>query len=225
MRYVIFAFTLILNFAAQAQDSGSVPARQFYASAQLTSNLVETGITQTKGSPAFVTAFGYKFGSGKIGVSGNNVKYEGSDAQLNLRLGADYKFQLSQGFDMNIENRLSRYFTDDNRNSFDFGLGFNFSTWSISFKFTNNYEGTKTERNYIALNNNWNLGGFWSLDTRFGYSLYKYLEVKNFYDFLFQVNYKWNELKLFLAVTYVSQTEVFNQASAIQYAAGISTQF
>ncbi len=225
MRTQIFVSLFLFSTQAFAQDTSVVAPRQFYASAVLTSNLVESGLTQTKGSPAFVTGFGYKFGEGRIGVSGNNVKFDNSDAQLNLRVGADYKFQLSQGFDLNIENKLSRYFNDDSRNSFDFGLGFGFSSFNILFKFTNNFEGTKTERNYIALNKRWSLGGFWSLDTRLGYSLYKYLEVKNFYDALLQMNYKWNELNLFLSTSYVSQTEVFNQASAIQYAFGLSTQF
>lgn len=203
MRILCF---LILFFSfpfAEAQTSKLV------GEISIRSNDVDRGITQSNKGPSVGAGFGYMFGKeGKIALDSASVAFPGEGANVRLGFFGEYKFIFSPTADLKVRNDWVRYFSEDKRNKTIISLDQNFSGWHILVSREDNFEGTKTARNWFGLHRDFPMGSL-ILDTTLGYSQVA-SPFDNYFDTRVGLTYPSTNLSISLFNTYVSKADQFN---------------
>jgi uncharacterized protein (TIGR02001 family) len=181
---LIFAFFTFLSASAFAQAPASQPlGPRIYGDITITSDYNEKGLTQTDHNPAVIAGFGYWFGqAGRIGVQAGNVKYQDFDSTVRGDLFAEYKFFFSQNADLKVKTSYSYYSPSAGRNNLLTGLDLNLFTYHFLYEHDDNFEGTKTRRDWLAFHKDFALGTSFQFNLTVGYSMVQSSTLQNFYD-------------------------------------------
>ncbi len=116
--YILAAMACAFNTIAYAVDSSSEKTDSsnfnFSANSTLTSNYIWRGISQTENDPALQGSVTLDYAGFFATQWGSNVKFEGSDANLELDSIVGYKKSYDQGF--NYQLSATRYTYPDSAN-------------------------------------------------------------------------------------------------------------
>jgi uncharacterized protein (TIGR02001 family) len=163
------------------QSAGSGP--RLYGDIKLTTDYVEKGLTQTDKNPSVIAGFGYWFGpQGRIGVQASNVEYEAFDSTMRADVFGEYKFLFTPNADLKLKTSYSQYSPAAGRNNLLTGLDQNLSTYHFLFEHDDNFEGTKTRRDWVAFHKDWNLDTSYLFSVTVGYSMLQKTGLKNYID-------------------------------------------
>lgn len=199
---ILFSSLTVLFSLAQAQTSKLV------GDIAVMSNSVDKGITQSNKNPAINAGFGYLFANqGKIALDAGSVKFPTDGANVRLGLYGEYKFIFSPSADLKIRNDWIRYFSDGARNKTVISLDQNFSNWHVIALREDNFEGTKSARNWFALNKDWPMGSL-QLNTTVGYSQVP-SPYDNYFDTRVGLTYPTTNLAVSFFNTWVSKASQF----------------
>ncbi len=207
--------------SAQAQINPVPNISKMYGELALQTNYVDRGLTQSNKGMSIDAGLGYWFGGlGRIGFQANSVSYSHpTDAGIvtesvnsELRAFGEYKFVFSGNSDLRLRNDLVRYFSDDTRNNTLITLDQNFFTYHIIFERDDNFEGTKTHRNWFAFQHGSTGGSSFQWDFIVGYSILEIPGLNNFFDTRVALSYVTTSLTLSLVNTFNSAAAQFNGA-------------
>jgi uncharacterized protein (TIGR02001 family) len=191
---------------AQAQEGGS----RVYGDIALTSNYVEKGLTQTDKNPAVLAGFGYWFGNqGRIGVQASNVKYQNFDSTVRADVFGEYKFIFTANADLKLKTSYSQYSPAAGRNNLLTGLDQNFFSYHFLLEHDDNFEGTKSRRDWLAFHKDWNLAAPYMVSVTVGYSMLQQAGLKNYFDTRVGISYVGSKFFAGLFHCYNSQASQF----------------
>ena len=95
---------------ADAKNSMNSPSYKLEGNAQLASNFVSRGLTQTNKDPGLQSAFWFNFGPQfRLGIWGSNVHYEGIDSHIWIRLNGDIKIDFSANANLVMKYSNNNY--------------------------------------------------------------------------------------------------------------------
>lgn len=147
--------TFVVNGVAFAQNNNASKSTdnpgKVFAEASLVTNSVERGVSQSDGSLALQTGFGYQWSQFRLGLWGSNVKYPtavtpttipNSDDSLNLRLYGAYKFIISQNADLTVKYALNKYFKTGTRDGAITSVDLQMFTYHVTYESLENWEGS-----------------------------------------------------------------------------------
>ncbi len=225
----IFSAPCCLFAQQQAQDSNS-PSFRLTGDAELTSNFVERGVTQSDRDPALQAAFWFNFGPQfRAGIGGTNVGYEGSESRFRLMYNADIKVPFSERTDLTIVVSNHNYYKPDNRNGWVYGLHLRlYEKWKIKYESITNWEGTTKQVNYIAGSYEYDLSERWRLPTQLGYSMVPtdIAGYNSYYDLRTGAHFVQNTaLRYKIDLTYNSSASQFGNRAGIFLILGAQLAF
>lgn len=218
MKSLLFLILFAFFQHAEAQSS------KFVGDIKISSNDVYRGITQSNKGMAVGAGFGYMFGpQGKIALDSGSVTFPNEGANVRLGLYGEYKFIFSPTADLKIRNDLVRYFSEDKRNKTIISLDQNLSNWHFLISREDNFEGTKSARNWFGLHRDIPMGSL-ILDATAGYSQLA-SPYENFFDTRVGLTYPTTNLSLSLFNTWVSNSSQFNGQADLAFFVVLAVNF
>jgi len=179
---LLFITLVLIGPTVLAQQGGGSSPR-LYGDIKLTSNYIEKGLTQTDKNPAVIAGFGYWFGpQGRIGVQASNVKYQAYDSTMRADVFGEYKFIFTPNADLKLKTNYSQYSPAAGRNNLLTGLDQNLFTYHFLFEHDDNFEGTKSRRDWVAFHKDWNLATSYLFSVTVGYSMLQQSSLNNYID-------------------------------------------
>jgi len=204
---------------AQAQTMSKM-----YGEVSLSSNYVDKGLTQSNKTISVGAGAGYWFGNqGRIGMRANSVNYQGESANVELAGFGEYKFLFTPNADLRIRNDLVRYFSEGIRNKVIVLLDQNFFNYHILALREDNFEGTKTPRNWFAFHKDWIYSPSVQINTTVGYSMVE--NYNNYFDTRAGLTYLTGNLAISVFNTYVSAANQFNGRADMAYFIVVAAKF
>lgn len=184
---LIFIFIFIFSSVAFSQDqnaSQTKPTFRMSGKANLTSNFVEKGLTQTDADPGLQADFWFNFGSQfRMGLWAANVSYENnSGTHFWLKLNADIKIDFSNTSNLIIKYSDNHYFKSNNRDGNTIGIHLDFSGYKILYEIDNNWQGTEDGATYAGIGKDFPIWTNWIWSNQFGYTIPEAEGVKAFFD-------------------------------------------
>jgi hypothetical protein len=220
----IFTF-LFSNFAiAQGQATNTSNMSRMYGEIALTNNYVDRGLTQSDKAASVYAGAGYWFGNnGRIAFGANSVNYAAEDANVEIRLLGEFKFNFSALTSLKIRNDFVRYFPADKRNRIEMSLDLDVGGNHLIVLRDDNFDGTGRVRTWYAFHRNWVMGTSTSVDTTAGYSTIP--TYSSFFDTRLGLNYVSSNMTYTVAKTYVSAASQFNGRAEMMFFAIIAAKF
>lgn len=195
-----------------------------YGHVGITSNYVDRGITQSKKGPSINAGAGYWFGnSGRLGFEGASVAYEDENANVEMRLFSDYKFVFSPQSEFKIRVDWVRYFSDSQRNKVIATLDQTISGYHILASREDNFEGTKTPRNWFGIHRDWAYTQTVQFNTTLGYSMVE--DFNSYFDTRVAASYLMNTMTVALVNTYVSSAAQFGGRADVAFFVTLEARF
>lgn len=215
-----FLFPLSPSLAQQKSSTNM----EVFGEVALHSNYVDKGLTQSDKGISVVTNLGYLLGpQGKIGINAASVKYQNESANVKLGVFGEYKFIFTPNADLRVRNDLVRYFSEGVRNKVEVLVDQNLFTYHVILFREDNFEGTKTPRNWFAFHKDWNYSTNIQFDTTFGYSMVE--NYNNYFDTRIGATYLSGKASFSVFNTYVSSSSQFAGRADIAYFLVVSVKF
>ena len=187
--------------------------------AELMSNFVERGVSQSDRDPALNAGFWFGFGPQfRAGISGVNVGYEGSESRFRLMYNADVKISFSERTDLTLVFSNHNYYRPENRNGWVYGLHLRlFEKWKISYLTLTNWEGSGKQVNYMSGAYEYSLSERWKIPTQLGSSTISEIENYNsYFDLRTGAHFQQNKsLRYKVDLTYNSSAAQFDRRAGI----------
>lgn len=233
---LLLAFSLlhlIVSPAEAQQNSGNNNTNNspqlisnLYGEIQIMSNYVEKGLTQSDASPSMGADLGYGFGGyGRIGVKANSVKYENEDVSIAMSLYGEYRFIFSQNTNLTLRNDLVRYFSTNTRDNIVISLDQNIFDYHFLFEYEDNFEGTKTNRNWFGFHKDWLLSPSYQFNLTVGYSMLEIDGFNNYFDTKAGVSFINSNLTAGVFHTYNSQQSQFGEQGKMFFLVEVTARF
>lgn len=226
-RFVLVGSFFLLTFGCVkktfAQTTGGP---RMYGDISIVSDYVEKGLTQSDHQPALHAGMGYWFGpQGRIGFWASNVKYDSDDATVRMQGFAEYKFVFTPNSDLKIRNDFIRYFGSGQRDNILLSLDQNFFGYHVLFERDDNFEGTKTDRNWFGFQKDWPMWGVYQLNVIAGYSMVEVDGLNNFFDTRVGLSYNTSNINLGIFHTYNSQESQFGDQGKMAFLLSFIAKF
>lgn len=208
----LFIFVVIHFLVSPAHAQGaSQEISRMYGEITLMSNYVEKGLTQSDKNPSLGAELGYGFGAqGKIGFVAYSVKYPAEDTSVSMQAYGEYKFIFTPATDLKIRNDLVRYFSEDTRNNILIKLDQNFFGYHVLFEYEDNFEGTKSNRNWFGFHKEWPFYSIYQIDFTGGYSMLDLPGYNNYFDTKTGISYVKPNFSVGIFHTFTSQASQFH---------------
>lgn len=119
-----------------------MPAGKAMVEAEIGTDRVERGITQTDSKPSVQAALGYRWPQFKAGVWGSNFKAAPSEDNVNVRIFGAYRFIFTSNADMTARLDVNRYAATGSGNGNIMSLDIQFYGYHVDLEQVENWEGT-----------------------------------------------------------------------------------
>lgn len=216
--------------AADINAEGKAPGAPTFklsGGAELMTNYVHRGLTETDKDPALQASFWFNFGPQfRMGLWGTNVGYEGSDTRFLLKMNADVKVNFSETSHMIIMASKNNYFKPEDRNGWTYGLHFGFSKYKVLIENETNWHGTNSQLVYYALGYEHEINEKWIWPTEIGYSQMRDDHYSNYFDFRTGIHYKSSvNIRYKLDFTGATNAGQFDGRAAYAFILAAQTEF
>lgn len=210
--------------SAKAQVAGdSFPAGKVHGEVNLTSDAIEYGVSQSDKSFALQTLLGYKWTQFRVGLWGSNVKFPGSDDNLNLRFFGAYQFIFTTNSSMTVRYDMNRYYKSGDRNGSLIGVDINLFDYHVMYYKNDKFHGTDAEHTRFGFAKSFEIPWSLMLELDAGYNMFSDI-YSNYFDLKSQINYKWSSVYNYLGLSYSTGASQFDNSSFAFYF-GIKTSF
>lgn len=207
----IFATGVLILLMSLVSLTSHAQTSKMYGEVAVMSNFVEKGLSQSNKGPAVDAGLGYWFGTqGRIGISADSVKYPNDGANVRLAGFGEYKFIFSPTSDLRVRNDLLQYYSEGLRNGTIITLDQNFSGYHVIISREDNFEGTKTQRNWFGMAKDWPYGTSYQINLTAGYSMVDAALYNSFFDTRLGFSYVTSSLTVSLINTWVSSPAQFD---------------
>ncbi len=205
-------FALIgFSFASIAHSAGNAdaPTYQLMGQAEIQTQFIHHGLTQTKNDPALQSTFWFNFGPQfRLGLWGSNVNYDGIDTHLWFKMNAEIKTDFSDKTTLKILYSENKYYAGNSRNGNTIGLHLGFYEYQVIYEMDSNWEGTETKSSYFAFQKTFDVFGTWKWDNQLGYSMLKADGYSNYFDIRTMVGKQINTFNLRGGLTWASSSSI-----------------
>lgn len=183
------------SFAAAEKAGSNQPTYLISGDAQLLSHFIDRGLSMSDQNPALNASFLFNLGQQfRVGFWGSNISnVTSTDDNLWLKIVADVRVDISN------TSRLVFYVHDDHfyksnlRNGQEVGINLDYSSYIFQGEYFNNYQGTKTNGEYIKLGKRFSMARNINLIPSVGYTLQHSQNLSNYLDFKFVAEYPINQ--------------------------------
>lgn len=209
--WVLFHLFAVPSFAQStgAGSGDSLPPGKALVEAEIATNWIDNGITQTDSTPSIHATVGYKWPQFKTGLFGSNFRASPSGDSSNLRGFGAYKFIITNNIDFTGRLDLSRYFSAGDANGTRFSIDVNMYQYHVDIEQIENWEATGDAALHFGFHKDFQLQQFiWSL--KFGYDIPNAATVTSYFDFLTSIGYKHQEMKFDLVLSATSNSTQLN---------------
>lgn len=210
---VFRALTVLLickSFALAQSSSGQDKSQaKLFGEFSLGSDLRDKGVTQTDSAPFFLGSMGYAFPKAKLGISANNVKFPDSDESLNLKVFAQYKFEMFNQVHFTPRFDFNNYYRSSSRNGTIVSVDLDIYSWHVYYEKLDKFEGTETTQDWIGVGKRFSFSSNWGLDSRIGYATYDTDVFDSAFDIKLALDYQFKDFKPSLEATYHSAPDDF----------------
>jgi uncharacterized protein (TIGR02001 family) len=223
---VILIVLKLFVFRAQAQTVNEAPGpAKIYGEVALKTDSIEHGLTQTEKSFALQTGVGYRWPTFKLGLWGSNVKYEGGDESLNLRLYLAPRIVFTGNVDMTIRYDFNQYYKSGDRNGGIVSVDLRIYDYHILYEQNDNWEGTEEAGGRYGFAKTWNTPWGFLLNLNAGYNTLQVDGLSNYFDVKTEIGAKWADITYALGNSYNSNSSQFNGRGDIAFYLSASAQF
>lgn len=226
---LLFIFTL--NAYGQTPGtadtkSPNAPSYKLEGNAQLTTNFVSRGLTQTNKDPGLQSTFWFNFGPQfRLGLWGSNVHYEGYDTHAWIRLNGDIKIDFSSNSNLVLKYSNNNYFAGNSRNGNTMGLHLDIYGYKVLYEMESNWEGSSTSSTHFAFQKTYEVFGDWKWDNQIGYSMLKVTNFQNYFDLRSFIGSSSGTFEYQAGVTWTSSPSQFAGRGDLFFAAIIGVNF
>ena len=174
--------------AAETTNSNAVVASNaptFKASvdAELLSHFVYHGLSQTNKDPCLRGSFWFNMGPQfRLGVSGSNTNYEGSDIHLWLKFSGDIKVDITSDSNLAIRFSQNQFYRSDTRNGNTIAIDLNLLTYHVIYELESNWDGTRAGSSYFSYQKSYDVFGNWKWGNQIGYAMVKATGYSDYFD-------------------------------------------
>lgn len=178
-----FALLVLIVTQAWGQSSGNSPTFRMTGGANLASDFIEQGLTQTENDPNLQGEFWFNFGPQfRLGLWGSNVRYDATaSTHFWLRLNADIKIDFGTDANFIIKYSDNKFYKENNRNGSTLALHLNLGSYRVIYEDESNWEGTSEKATYIAIAKDTNVGGDYIWNLQAGYTQPE-ADIKSYFD-------------------------------------------
>ncbi|MFN8944433.1 MAG: TorF family putative porin [Pseudobdellovibrionaceae bacterium] len=208
------------------QDQGS-PNFKLTGEAELMSNYIHRGLTQTEKDPALQASFLFNFGPQfRMGLWGSNIGYKDTDTRFLLKANADILVNFSTNTKMKILVNNNNYFRPGGRNGWTYGLHFNFGRYKLLLESETNWQGTGSQLSYYALGYEDDISQTWKWPTQIGYSQIGADNYSNYFDVRTGIHYKSSvNIRYKLDLTWANNADQFDGLADYAFVLAAQTNF
>lgn len=217
MRTLVLVLTQLIYCTAFAQTpaggsgaSDTIPPAKTLIEAEIKTNWVERGITQTDSAPAIHATLGFRWPQFKVGFFGSNYRVAPGDDSMNLRAFGAYKFIITSNLDVTARVDLSQYFSAGAANGNVLGLDINIYTYHVDIEQVANWEATGDSLMRFGFRKDFMFGSSWVWGMKFGYNSPAASTVVGYLDFLTSFGYKLSDMRFDLVASMTSNTTNLN---------------
>lgn len=228
----ILLFTFLFSVCGFAQTSGSStsstqPTFRMNGSAQLTSNYIEKGLTQTDGDPGLQADFWFNLGSQfRVGVWGANVSYDSaSSTHFWLKANADVRVDFSQTSNLIIKYSNNQYFRSNNRDGNTIGVHLDFSGYKVLYEIDSNWQGTQDGATYAGLGKDFPIWNTWVWANQGGYTIPEADGVQSFFDYKTGLGKKFQDIFAIVSVSYSNASGSFKDQGELAGFLSVSVKY
>lgn len=207
--YFVLAFVVGLSGRAHAQEtktSDSLPPGKATVEAEISTDRIEYGMTQTDSTPSIQATLGYKWPQFKAGLWGSNFKAPGSNDNVNLRLFGAYRFIFTSNADMTARLDVSRYSQAGDANGNIISIDLNLFNWHVDFAQVENWEGSGDMMTHFGFHKDFALGSSWITGVEFGINQPSADGVSEYFDLMGSIGVKVEEMRFDLAGSVTSNS-------------------
>jgi uncharacterized protein (TIGR02001 family) len=209
----IFIVTTLVTATVFAQQKSNVKSdgKKIYGEANVVSNYVENGVSQSNKSWAIQSGFGYKMGTqARVGLWGSSVNYPGGSESVNLRPYFDVIIEFTPNSSAILKYELNRYFSSSNRDGAIFSLDLNIFNYHVLAHTNDNWEGTGNSSSRFGFQKEFPLAWSLILSAAAGYNQISAEGYNNYFDTRLGLGYKMGDGIFELVNTYNSSASQFN---------------
>ena len=209
---LLFLFS-IYGFAqtSGSSTSSTKPTFRMNGSAQLTSNYIEKGLTQTDGDPGLQADFWFNLGSQfRVGVWGANVSYDSaSSSHFWLKMNADVRVDFSQTSNLIIKYSNNQFFRSNNRDGNTIGIHLDFSSYKVLYEIDSNWQGTQEGATYAGLGKDFPIWNTWVWANQGGYTIPEADGVQSFFHYETGLGKKFQDIFAIVSISYSNASGAF----------------
>lgn len=138
------------TYAAEKQG-GNQPTYLVSGDAQLLTHFIDRGLSITDNNPALNASFMFNLGQQfRFGFWGSNISnVTSSDDNLWLKVVADIKIDISSTSKMIFYMNDDHFYKSNLRNGQEVGFTLDYNNYFYQLEFMNNFQGSKTNAEYI----------------------------------------------------------------------------
>lgn len=228
LSFWLFSLPLFAQQPAPASENAGAPSFKLTGGAELMTNYINRGLTETDKDPALQANFWFNFGPQfRMGLWGSNVGYTGSDTRFLLKLNADIKINFSQATKMYIVVNNNNYFKPEGRNGWTYGLHLIMSNkYKVIVENETNWEKTGSQLTYFAFGYEYDITEKWKWPSQIGYSQIKVDNYSNYFDFRTGIHYKSSvNIRYKLDLTGTTNSSQFGSRGDYAYILAAQTEF
>lgn len=229
---IILLSIFLFSIHGFAQSSGSStsstqPTFRMNGSAQLTSNYIEKGLTQTDADPGLQADFWFNLGSQfRVGVWGANVSYDSaSSTHFWLKMNADVRVDFSQTSNLIIKYSNNQFFRSNNRDGNTIGVHLDFSGYKVLYEIDNNWQGTQEGATYAGLGKDFPIWNTWVWANQGGYTIPEADGVQSFFDYRTGLGKKFRDIFAIVSVSYSNASGAFKDQGELAGFLSVSVKY
>lgn len=187
--------------------SDQFPPLKILIDAQIASNRVERGITQTESTSSVAAALGIKWPQLRVGIWGANYRDTVSNDSSNLRIFGAYKFIITSNFDVTGRFDLSQYAASGNNNGTIMSVDINLYTYHTQFEQVENWEGTGAPSMRFAFYKDFELLSYLLWKASAGYNMPAAASATGYFEFGSAIGVRYEELRADLNLSVTSNKD------------------
>jgi hypothetical protein len=189
MKFIYISLLILsLTTVSFAQDKAkkSVSNSGISGEAQVLTQYMVKGLAYSDNNPAMNASFLASFGSQvKLGLWGSNISnLSAVDDNFWLKFVGDIKIEFTDTFFTDVYFYDNHFYKSNQRNGTVAGTRFSYNFYEIVFEWLSNFEGTKTNAEYINLGKlfdykqNFKFGGYLGFTNSHSDTLSSYLDIR-----------------------------------------------
>lgn len=183
--FIYFLFFATASAYAAEKQGSNAPTYLVSGDAQLLTHFIDRGLSITDQNPALNASFLFNLGQQfRFGFWGSNISnITSADDNLWLKIVADIRVELSGTSKLMFYMNDDHFYKSNIRNGQEVGINVDYNNaYFYQLEFMNNYQGSKTNAEYIKGGKKFAVASSTIISASLGYTLQKAEGYSNYFD-------------------------------------------